>query len=96
LKPKGIIPIEAPRELQKYAKYPTSITRLMSPASPLSFWRSALMTPLTTNRMTTSINPPTMRMPGLARLPGTAIAPPPPDIMGGIPPPGGGGGGGLP
>jgi hypothetical protein len=40
-----------------------------------------------TTRITTSIKPPTIRIPGLARLPGAAIALPPGGIMGGIPPP---------
>src|SRR5256885_8032183 len=60
--------------------------------------------PLMTSRMITSIKPPTIRKPGLARFPGTAIAPPPGGIIGGgggganggRPPGGGGGGGGCP
>src|SRR5205809_7508611 len=57
---------------------------------------SRLMIPATIPRRMTSIRPPTILRPGLARFPGTAIAPPPPGgTIGGPPPEGRGGGGGL-
>src|SRR5256885_7140782 len=75
----------------------------MGRAAPVAFWKVGAMMPLMTTRMITSIKPPTILSPGLARLPGIAIAPPPGGIIGGGAPggtigggpPGGGGGGGV-
>src|SRR5229473_6408259 len=50
LNPNGIIPIDCPRLLQKYAKYATSTTRSMMPARPRTSLRIAPMMALMTMR----------------------------------------------